>query len=377
MREFDHKYLVCEHWRMALRKPLFVDRPGAPAPNMPGRTATRGPFNWNLAAWALLAGMAGFLLGRVNLTSARQRFLRRLYAPEPLYREAAPSTAPIPLRHVRFPGGSNVVVSSAGNPWFDGWWQNDFPTWEPRTFRVFAEYLREGDHFSTYVGFGEWIGPTVLYAAPFVTRAFAIEPDPNCRAALRESVAANPSIADHTFVSSFCISNASGTLLMRGAGGSGSFLDGLVDAPNNRKYAADNPSLWFSVHCLPLAAFFEEHGIAISGSTFVKVDSEGAEWVVVPSLHAMLSMVPQGQARPTFFISVHLNEQRPQSADGFVSVARLFKYAAIPLGDDARQPSSGLAAEFTKALLDAFCPQACDVVLSDLKPPGGGDFAVP
>lgn len=205
----------------------------------------------------------------------------------------------------------------------------------------------------------------MLFAAPLVTRAFAIEPDPLCRAALRQSVALNPPIAGRTFVSSLCISDGMGELTMRGSGSSGSFVAGLTNSSGQEAYAREWPGMAFTVYCVPLPAFLREHEIDAS-ATFFKVDTEGAEWRVLPSLLGAVAALPEG-ARPTFFMSIHESTSRDVGA--LLAFLRLFKYAALLVGETERQPPSGAAGELTRELFDAWCPLVCELVASDLMPP--------
>ena len=70
--------------------------------------------------------------------------------------------------------GDGVQVNVASHQFFGGFW-NSITTWEPNTFSTFGRYL---DNKTVYIGFGEWIGPTILYAAAYVPMAIGFEPDP-------------------------------------------------------------------------------------------------------------------------------------------------------------------------------------------------------
>jgi FkbM family methyltransferase len=55
--------------------------------------------------------------------------------------------------------------------------------WEPNTFRVLADNL---DKSTLYIDIGGWIGVTPLWASHRAKQVFIVEPDPACRAILRE-----------------------------------------------------------------------------------------------------------------------------------------------------------------------------------------------
>src|SRR5437764_6687044 len=55
--------------------------------------------------------------------------------------------------------------------------------WEPHTFRTLGEYL---DQQTTYIDVGGWIGVTPFWASHRAKQVIIVEPDPQCRAILRE-----------------------------------------------------------------------------------------------------------------------------------------------------------------------------------------------
>ena len=281
----------------------------------------------------------------------------------PALPNAAPPTTTL---EVTFPDHSTALVAKGYN---DDWWLGSFPTWHSDVFTAFAAYLDSG-RFDTYWGFGEWIGPTLLFAAQrrHIVRAFANEPDPKCLQALRANVAANPLIAERTFVSSLCISAATASAVMYGAGASGSFVN-TVDNAFTRKYVTDHPELSWVTHCLTFPAFVEEHRIRLS-STFIKVDMEGAEWGVLGSLHGFFRAMEAG-SKPTMMISLHANDEvrRNSSAvDAFLDTVHLFAYGGRwPDGPGGGQlPVTSPSSALTREVLEG-CMQVagCDIIVSD------------
>lgn len=276
---------------------------------------------------------------------------------------AASAAAPVDYAVVEvvYPDGTTRKVAS--DVW-GAWWTHSFPTWHADVFELFDHYLGSGE-YTTYVGFGEWIGPTVLFAAPRVQRAFALEPDPAARRDLRRNVAANPAVAARTHVSSFCIGAEAGTLLMRGRGDSQSFLEGIVETSKTR----DVGTLYASteVTCMKLAAFVEEHMIDVS-TTFFKIDTEGAEYAIVPSLHDWLAGMEPGK-RPTITLSMHANEAGDAALPAMLKVIHLFRYAGQWEGEKqfSRLPLKKPASEVTLDFLKR-C-RGCDILMSDRAPP--------
>ena len=191
---------------------------------------------------------------------------------------------------------------------------------------MFYAYLSRG-RYETYLGFGEWIGPTALFASTYVAKTFAIEPDPTAFAFLSANVAANPAVRTATHLSALCIAPATGELTMRGVGASGSWLDGLVTREDAgiAAFAAANPDKVFTVPCVTLSLYVAEHSIDLS-RTFMKVDCEGAEWNLLPSLTAVVASLPAGR-RPTLILSQHAATLREAALPALLDLARLFTYA--------------------------------------------------
>jgi FkbM family methyltransferase len=223
---------------------------------------------------------------------------------------------------VTFVDGSSLHVSTT-NSYFAKWWRDSFPSWHHEVFAAFSAYLSTG-RFTTYLGFGEWIGPTVMFASKFVDKAIALEPDPICRAALAENIAANPEVRERTTVSQVCIAPEAGTLKLRGAGASGSYLDGVVDNSGAREYKEAHPDMVVNVTCVTLPYFMAASGLDPS-STFVKMDTEGAEWAILPALVPWISAMPEG-SKPTMIISFHANDAAAENVEGVLRFLHLFRF---------------------------------------------------
>ena len=72
---------------------------------------------------------------------------------------------------------------------------------------------------ATYIDFGSWIGPTVLFSTPYAGKVYALEPDPLAYKQVYWNVKANPHIAAKVTVQNLCISNSSGKISMWGVQG--------------------------------------------------------------------------------------------------------------------------------------------------------------
>jgi FkbM family methyltransferase len=63
--------------------------------------------------------------------------------------------------------------------------------WEPRTFRALSDQLGPD---VTYVDIGGWIGVTPFWAARRAKRVIVVEPDPKCRAILKDLLPLYPNV---------------------------------------------------------------------------------------------------------------------------------------------------------------------------------------
>jgi FkbM family methyltransferase len=224
------------------------------------------------------------------------------------------------------------------------WWDRSLQgasLWEPETFDYFHRFIKEN---TTYVGFGEWIGPTILFAAYLNPKQlFGLEPDPVAFDDLVKNVAVNPQVKHKITLERVCISNTTGTFRFTGNGGSGSVLNGIGQNGDNT----------FDVECFPLLDYLRMKG-ALTTDVFIKVDTEGAEVLVIPSCYDWLKVM---NPKPTLFISMHntLSQQSEEVQRKFKQVLQLYKY----YGEAAPGRMGGKP--FTKENLCEWC----DIIATD------------
>ena len=197
-----------------------------------------------------------------------------------------------------------------------GWWRGAAAgKWEPETFRAFNQELRKG---MVYIGFGEWVGVTGLLASQRASKVIMMDADPGAMAEMRKNVEQNADLST-IFLESRCISDTVGTVTMRANGGSGS---SIVSQP----WTAGMPAI--QVNCLPLPALVEEYGMSTAERLFVKIDTEGAESMIVPSLH---DWVANAVIKPTIFLSMHNKADAAQKA-AIAKVLNLYPFYAVIKG---------------------------------------------
>lgn len=158
-------------------------------------------------------------------------------------------------------------------------------TWEPETFAILRDNL-DKDH--DYLDIGAWIGPTVLYGARKARHVWCFEPDP---VAFRH-LAWNIELNTLTNVSAFsaALSDQVGVARMASFGGeAGDSMTSLLNADG--KGGND---------VLTLGWDHFANAVDLSGVSLVKMDIEGAEFSVLPTLIPWLK-----QHRPALFLSTH------------------------------------------------------------------------
>lgn len=223
---------------------------------------------------------------------------------------------------VRFPFSERSVTVVPGVAASNWWKKVGENVWEPFTFRAFNQEIVPG---VVYVGFGEWAGVTGLYAMQRARKTIMIDADPIVRDELRENVRRNAGIGENSEVAlDFrCISNATGSVSMHVHGGSGSSIVDISWAKNFKTVTVD---------CLPLPALLREYRIPTDGKEklFLKIDTEGAEAMILPSLKSWLDGLHQTKL-PTIFVSMHGKADDRERAQ----IAQLFNlYPFFGTSDD-------------------------------------------
>ncbi len=192
--------------------------------------------------------------------------------------EPVKETMTVTLRERQF-----AVVRSE----FDWFWEMmNRDKWEPETLTLIDQYVSEA---TTFLDIGAWIGPLSLYAAGSAGKVIAFEPDPKAFNGLRENLAANPSLKNveplHLFVGT-----SSGEITM------GSRADG-GDSQSSVLFGGGDNNAW-QVKSIRLEDFLDNH--RIDGPVFMKMDIEGAEYDLVPTLERVFD-----RHRPILFLSLH------------------------------------------------------------------------
>ena len=222
---------------------------------------------------------------------------------------------------IRFKDGRTAFIANSGRVGgtdTDGgiaWFSWDFPNWEQATFLMFRALIKPD---MVYVGFGEWIGPTILYGAQLAKVSYGFEPDTIAFRSLALNAKANQCFGDRLRVFPTCIYMHFGELVLKDAAGGS--VSSIVDESVGPAQSM-GPTL--RVQCVTLEHVLRNHSL-MDERLFLKVDTEGAEALLVPSL---VPLVHKLKHRPTWFLSKHQNSRyvEPHIQQGFRDLIALYK----------------------------------------------------
>lgn len=209
---------------------------------------------------------------------------------------------------------------------YNGWWNGMNSIWEQGTFDFFHKHLKPT---TTYIGFGEWIGPTILFASNYAKFCYGLEPDPLAYRELERNVILNDELNEKIYIENFCISDKEEVLEMAGVGQSGSGLNKGETAEYFNQYKGQWKT--FKVNCLPLYDYLKKND-AFSNDMFIKIDTEGAESYIFPTLTWMLDM----EVKPTLHLSMHqpFTKASKETREKFVEILSAYKTVNGMKGSD-------------------------------------------
>ncbi len=171
------------------------------------------------------------------------------------------------------------------DPYHSKFWRKaSSGAWEPETFSVLDRFLSPD---RDYLDIGAWIGPTVLYGARKARHVWCFEPDPT---AFRH-LAWNLDLNEIHNVSAFGVALSDQFGVARMASVRGEPGDSTSSLLHDGAHGSD---------ALTIAWDQFQTVNDLSGVALVKMDIEGAEYSVVPTLANWLN-----QNRPALYLSTH------------------------------------------------------------------------
>jgi FkbM family methyltransferase len=200
------------------------------------------------------------------------------------------------------------------------WFKGTLPRWEVLTFAIFRALIKSD---MVYVGFGEWIGPTMLYAGQLAKSSHVFEPDILAFRTLALNAQANHCFGDRVHLHYNCIDSANHEMAVVGKSGKlGTSESSMAELKQGQEVAISE-----TITCWTLETFLSQQGL-MDERLFVKIDTEGGETRIVPTL---IPLVKKLRIKPTFFISKHRHSgfDDPAVKKAFLDLAALYKCAKI------------------------------------------------
>ncbi|OUS37206.1 hypothetical protein A9R01_04970 ['Osedax' symbiont bacterium Rs2_46_30_T18] len=200
----------------------------------------------------------------------------------------------------------------------DFWRKAASGTWEPNTYKILSHYLTADSH---YCDIGAWIGPTVLHAAQLAKKVICFEPDPTAYRYLRWNIDLNKL----KNVSSYSLALAETMSISRMASHRGKPGDSMTSL------LFDNEGSGVDVLTMQWQQFLQMS--PVQHIDFMKIDIEGGEYQLMPSLKEYLQL-----NKPVLYLSTHAPllepEQRLEKMQGLIDVLSIYDKCL----DDDLQP---------------------------------------
>lgn len=177
------------------------------------------------------------------------------------------------------------------NPFqFNGIWKHIASgKWEPGSFSIFKKFIKQTD---VVIDVGSWAGPLTIYAAHLASFVHSIDPDPVIFQQLVHNVNLNPSIVKKVKCHNLAIWDDSSTQSLFSRNIFGDSASGLIQRTRDRNEIV-------AVQTISFKDFLQKENI--NKVDFVKMDIEGAEFFVLPSVKSDLAKLNY----PTLLISFH------------------------------------------------------------------------
>lgn len=182
---------------------------------------------------------------------------------------------PVPMRVIEKNNKRFNVAITEHVPF---WKKVDKGRWEPHTFKIFDDFL-SADRICLDIG--GWIGPTALYAAQLAKHVYAFEPDPLAYQELEVNVNLNKSAewSSRLTIYNKAIAVNPGTIKLGSRKRGGDSMSSVL--------FADRSTSW-EVQAITLQQFIEDEKLQ-NEKFFIKMDIEGGEYELIPSLKNFFS----------------------------------------------------------------------------------------
>jgi FkbM family methyltransferase len=206
-----------------------------------------------------------------------------------------------------------------GDPYHIAFWNEvNRNTWEPRTFDILSEFI---DRESIFVDVGSWIGPTAMFAAKRASRVYCLEPDPFAYECLLRNIRMNRLWNVIPF--HFALGSANGPRRM-------AIFGGQLGNSRTSFLASGESKEQIETACIRWSSWIDLAGI--EQVTFLKMDIEGGEFEVLPTMRDYLR-----SEKPIVHLSLHAPLLSPAEREaGVVEVAEIMKVYGRCYDEDRR-----------------------------------------
>lgn len=173
----------------------------------------------------------------------------------------------------------------------EAWEYINTEKWENNTFDILDSFVKKD---SRVIDLGSWSGVLSLYMANIGARVHALDPDPICFTELNANIALNTNLKSKITTYQIAISDKNEKINLHARNAYGQSSTSILERSRDKVHTAKVPSMTLEYF---LTNFKIEH------IDFIKMDVEGAEFKILPTINEALKKVNY----PTLFVSFHYN----------------------------------------------------------------------
>jgi len=171
----------------------------------------------------------------------------------------------------------------------DAWEYINTGNWEPHSFDILDTFVKQD---AVVMDIGAWSGVLSLYIANKASTVYALDPDPVCYKELQRNILLNPNLAKKITAFPIAISNKKEILNLSARTEYGSSSSSILNRKRDTEHATQ-------ITTISLLDFLEQE--QIEQVDFIKMDVEGAEFKILPTMKAALKRMKY----PTLYVSFH------------------------------------------------------------------------
>lgn len=236
---------------------------------------------------------------------------------------------------------SKEILHSNSHPGQEAFWFTvGAGKWEPETLDVLERYVT---YDKVFIDIGAWNGILSLYASKLGARVEAVECDPKAIEMASENMRINHA---NVFLSTCAISDKEGTAILESHNGDwGNSMSTIVDRKEQKGQ--------YEVFTHTLQSFVEMRGIEMNDVCLIKIDTEGAECLIIPSSLEFLM-----KYKPTILLSLHsfwFPEREKSIIDITNVIFSIYKVMPVYAYNEPKRSKEYTPDTFTKEMYEYRC----------------------